>query len=58
MKDEDNYIILDVRTQSEYDDGHIPNAVCVPNETIGGDDIPELPDRTAYTRILPQRQKK
>ena len=45
MKDEDNYIILDVRTQSEYDDGHIPNAVCVPNETIGGDDIPELPDK-------------
>ena len=45
MNDEENYIILDVRTQSEYDEGHIPNAICVPNETIGSDDIPELPDK-------------
>ena len=34
-----------MRTQSEYDEGHIPNAICVPNETIGSDDIPELPDK-------------
>ena len=45
MNDEENYIILDVRTQSEYDEGHIPNAICVPNETIGSDDITELPDK-------------
>lgn len=45
MNDEENYIILDVRTQSEYDEGHIPNAICVPNETIGSNDIPELPDK-------------
>lgn len=32
-------ILLDVRTQEEYDGGHIPGAVCFPNEDI----LPELP---------------
>ena len=27
-------IVLDVRTQAEYDEGHIPGAVCLPNEMI------------------------
>lgn len=45
MGKEQNYIILDVRTQEEYESGHIPNAICVPNETIGTSDIPELPDK-------------
>ena len=31
--------LLDVRTQEEYDGGHIPGAVCFPNEDI----LPELP---------------
>lgn len=45
MEKEQNHIILDVRTQEEYKSGHIPNAICVPNETIGTSDIPELPDK-------------
>jgi rhodanese-related sulfurtransferase len=45
MDDSDGYIILDVRTQSEYDQGHIPNAVLLPNETIGTDEIEILPDK-------------
>lgn len=32
-------ILLDVRTQEEYDAGHLPGAVCLPNEDIQ----PELP---------------
>lgn len=32
-------ILLDVRSQEEYDQGHIPGAVCFPNEDI----LPELP---------------
>lgn len=31
---ENNYIILDVRTQEEYDEGHIPDAILVPYTDI------------------------
>lgn len=30
----EDVILLDVRTQEEYDAGHIPGAVCLPNEDI------------------------
>lgn len=45
MKTESDYIILDVRTQQEYSEGHIPNAVCIPNETISDKEIEQLPDK-------------
>lgn len=45
MVTENNYVILDVRTQEEYGDGHIPGAICIPNETIGTDEIVKLPDK-------------
>lgn len=44
MTSEEGYIILDVRTQSEYANGHIPGAICVPNEGISDVMPPELPD--------------
>ena len=31
MNENKNYIILDVRTIAEYNEGHIPNAICIPN---------------------------
>ncbi|MGN0630203.1 MAG: rhodanese-like domain-containing protein [Ruminococcus sp.] len=34
MDTEENYIILDVRTQEEYDSGHIPNAILIPDTEI------------------------
>ncbi|MCI8637620.1 MAG: carboxymethylenebutenolidase, partial [Coprococcus sp.] len=34
MDKEADVIILDVRTQEEYDSGHIKNAICLPNEDI------------------------
>ena len=44
MDNEEDVIILDVRTQEEYDSGHIKNAVCLPNEDILSEpDI--LPDK-------------
>ena len=43
METEDNYIILDVRTKEEYQEKHMPGAVNLPNETIGTEEIPELP---------------
>ena len=45
MGQETGYIILDVRRPDEYAAGHIPNAINVPNESIGTDEIPELPDK-------------
>ena len=34
MDSEEGYIILDVRTQEEYDQGHIPNAILIPDTEI------------------------
>ena len=45
MAQETGYIILDVRRPDEYAAGHIPNAINVPNETIGTSEIAELPDK-------------
>ena len=45
MAQETGYIILDVRRPDEFAAGHIPNAINVPNETIGTVEIPELPDK-------------
>ncbi len=45
MKEEEGYIILDVRTAEKFDEKHIPGAINIPNETIGTDAIPELPDK-------------
>ena len=42
---ETDYIILDVRRPDEFAAGHIPNAINVPNESIGTAEISELPDK-------------
>ena len=34
MDSEEGYILLDVRTQEEYDQGHIPGAILIPNTEI------------------------
>ena len=45
MAQETGYIILDVRRPDEFAAGHIPNAINVPNESIGTSEISELPDK-------------
>ena len=45
MAQETGYIILDVRRPDEFAAGHIPNAINIANESIGTDEIPELPDK-------------
>ena len=40
----DGHVIVDVRRQDEYDEGHIPGAICIPNESIVDSMPSELPD--------------
>lgn len=40
-----SYIILDVRRADEFAEGHIPGAINVANESIGGSEPVELPDK-------------
>ena len=45
MATESEYILLDVRTPEEFREKHIPGAINIANETIGSEEIPELPDK-------------
>ncbi len=44
MAQDDGHIVVDVRRQDEYDAGHIPGAICIPNESINLAPPAELPD--------------
>ena len=45
MDTEENFILLDVRTQEEYDLGHIPGAILSPNEVITDESEKTLKDK-------------
>ena len=45
MDRESGYIIIDARTQSEYDEGHIPGAILIPEYEIAQRAESELPDK-------------
>jgi rhodanese-related sulfurtransferase len=45
MDKESGYIIIDARTQSEYDEGHIPGAILIPEYEIAQRAESELPDK-------------
>lgn len=45
MDSAEDYIILDVRAQSEYDEGHIPGAMLIPDTEIAQRAEKELPDK-------------
>lgn len=51
MAQETGYIILDVRRPDEFAAGHIPNAINVPNESIGTAEIAELPDKNQLIMV-------
>ncbi len=44
MAKNDGHVTVDVRRQDEYDSGHIPGAILIPNESIGTERPAELPD--------------
>ncbi|MGN1418145.1 MAG: rhodanese-like domain-containing protein [Acutalibacteraceae bacterium] len=45
MESESDYVIIDARTQEEYDDGHIPGAIVIPEYEIANKAEKELPDK-------------
>ena len=45
MDSESGYIIIDARTQEEYDEGHIPRAILIPEYEIADRAEKELPDK-------------
>ena len=49
MAKDDGHVVVDVRRQDEYDAGHIPGAILIPNESIGCDSPEALPD---YDQII------
>ena len=51
MEYDDGHLIVDVRRQDEFDAGHIPGAICIPNESIGTEPPKELPDRSQVILI-------
>lgn len=46
MEADSDYILLDVRRDDEFEEGHIPGAINIPNESIGTEEIAELPDKS------------
>lgn len=51
MIDKGGVTIVDVRTAEEYADGHIPDSILVPVETIGDAQPEELPDLDAVLLV-------
>ncbi len=51
MIDQGNVIIVDVRRSDEFEEGHIPGAILVPNETILTEAAAKLPDKTSVLLI-------
>ena len=45
MDTENDYVILDVRTQAEYDQGHIPGAILIPRDTVATAAEDTLPNK-------------
>ena len=44
MAEDDGHVIVDVRREDEYAEGHIPGAILIPNESIVDTPPKELPD--------------
>ena len=49
MEKDDGHVIVDVRREDEYAEGHIPGAILIPNESIECAQPEELPD---YDQVI------
>ena len=51
MDSEKGYVIIDARTQEEYDEGHIAGAILIPEYEIAARAEDELPDKKALILV-------
>ena len=51
MAENKDCVILDVRRRDEYESGHIPGAICIPNEEILTEPPVGLPDKNAVILV-------
>ena len=51
MLRDDGHVVVDVRRQDEFDAGHIPGAILLPNEDIGDTPPAALPDKNQIILI-------
>ena len=51
MEQDDGHVIVDVRRPDEFAAGHIPEAICIPNENIGTEQPEELPDLDQFILV-------
>ena len=51
MDSESGYIIIDARTQEEYNQGHIPGAILIPEYEIADRAEKELPDKDQLSLV-------
>ena len=60
MEEENGYLILDVRTKEEYEEGHIEGAINIPNEVIPDEAESMLKDKgqTIYVYCRSGRRSK
>lgn len=60
MDRESGYIIIDARTQSEYDEGHIPGAILIPEYEIASkaDELPKDKDQLILVYCRSGRRSK
>ena len=58
MDTEEDYIILDVRTQEEYDQGHIPGAILIPDTEIEAKAEEVLTDKNQLLLVYCRRGRR
>ena len=56
MEEESDFLILDVRTKEEYEEGHIIDAINIPNEVIGKEAETVLKDKKQTLFCLLQKR--
>jgi rhodanese-related sulfurtransferase len=51
LETEENVVLLDVRTPSEYTQSHIPNSVLIPLDTLQKKAVEQLPDKDSVILV-------